>query len=175
MNNLLHFIFSLHIIFIIFFINSVNSLTIIKFPSAYTSHFGLAVVELKDFPKCDQLLRPMREKCENSYMKVVNETKLRHKMDIKSESFRRAVCCENWRMKTCIAKAAEDITECGTEMAKRYIIMSNDKAVKEDVFHKCSEHEPNPPICNSAVKPIKPATNVFFFIIISLIIIFLFS
>jgi hypothetical protein len=73
-------------------------------------------------------------------------------------------------MKACVAKEAEDIPECGTEVAKK--IMSNDKAVKEDVLHKCSVHEPNPPICNFAIKR---ATNVFSFIIISLNIIFVFS
>lgn len=149
------------------FICSVICLTFVKSPFAYISHSGLAEVDLKDFPECDHVLRPMREKFVDSYMKAVNETKLR--MDINTESFRKAVCCEYWRMKECVAKAAEDIPECGTEVAKRYVTLS------EDVFHKCSEHERNPPICNFAINPIKPATNVFFFIIISLIIIFLFS
>jgi hypothetical protein len=156
-------------LFLIFFIYCVDSLTIVKFPFTYIPLFGLADVDLKDFPKCDQRLRPMREKCENSYIKALNEIKLRHRMDINAEPFRRAVCCENWRMKACVRKAAEDIPECGREVAKK--IMSNDKAVKEDVLHKCSEHEPNPPICNFAIKQ---ATHSFFIFIISLNIIFLF-
>jgi len=98
-------------------------------------------------------------------MKAVNETKLR--LDVNTESFVKAVCCESWQMKACVAKAVEDIPECGSEVAKRYVFISNDRVIKQEVLGKCSEYEENPPICDFALKP---ATNLFFSIILSVVI-----
>jgi hypothetical protein len=70
-------------------------------------------------------------------------------------------------MKACVAKAAEDVPECGSEGAKRYVITAIDKVVMEEVLDKCFEYGENPPICDFALKP---ATNLFFSIILSLFI-----
>jgi hypothetical protein len=156
----------LSIIAIITFIYSVD-LTPVKFPLPYIPLMDSGDVYLKDFPDCDQKLRPSRDKCEYYYTKAVNETKLR--LDINTESFVRAVCCESWQMKACIAKAAEDIPECGSEVAKRYVIIASDKVVMGEVLGKCSEY--NPPICDFALEP---ANNLFYSIILSLIMIFFF-
>jgi hypothetical protein len=153
----------LSIIAIITSIYSID-LTFVKFPSDYIP----LIVYLKDFPDCDQKLKLSRDKCEYYYIKAVNETKLR--LDINTESYVRAVCCESWQMKACIAEAAEDIPECGSEVAKRYVIMANHNVVMEGVLGKCSEYKENPPICDFAHKP---ATNLSFSII-SFIMIFFF-
>jgi hypothetical protein len=73
-------------------------------------------------------------------------------------------------MKACVAKAAEGVQECGTKVAKRYEIMPNDRAIKEEVLDKCSEYGENTPICNFAIKL---ETNICFSFIISLIMTFL--
>jgi hypothetical protein len=158
---------------IIAFPNSVNSLTVAKFP-AVISHIDvishiLGDVDLEDFPDCDQYLKPLKEKCVYYYIKAVNETKLR--LDINTESFQKGLCCKSWQMKACIAEAAEGIPECGSEVTKRYLIISNDRVIKQEGLDKCSEYGENPPICDFAVKP---AINLFS-IILSLIMIFFFS
>jgi hypothetical protein len=142
----------------------------VKFPLTFIPLFDLADVDLKDFPDCDQHLKPLRDKCENHYIKAIDETKFRHRIDFNIESFRRAVFCDVWRLKTCVAKATEGIKECGPEAAKRYQIMSNDWVIDE-VLGKCSEYMENSSIRNFAVKV---ANNLFFATIISFIIIFLF-
>jgi hypothetical protein len=88
-------------------------------------------------------------------------------MDINTESFRKAVCCDSWQLKACVAKAAEDIPECGSEVAKRFVIMTNDKVVMKEVLDNCSEYGENPPICDFDNKP---ATNLFNSVILSVII-----
>ncbi len=151
----------------IVFINFVNSLTFVKFPLTYIPLIDFSNVYLRDLLDCDQHLRPMRDQCEYYYIKAVNETKLRHRMDINTESFRKAVCCDSWQLKACVAKAAEDIPECGSEVAKRFVIMTNDKVVMKEVLDNCSEYGENPPICDFDNKP---ATNLFNSVILSVII-----
>jgi hypothetical protein len=158
------------LIFSIIFLYSVNTSTFAKFPLTYIPLIDLGEVDLKDVPDCDQHLKPVKDKCENYYVRAVNETKFRLRMDINTESFRKAVCCGIWRMKACVAKAAEGIQECGTQVAKRYEIMPNDRAIKEEVLDKCSEYGENTPICDFAIKL---ATNLCLSFIISLIMTFL--
>jgi hypothetical protein len=150
------------IIAIIAFIYSVNSL-VVKFPS---DHIELADID-RNFSDCEQRLEKSRDKCEYSYIKAVNETKLR--LDINTESFQKAVCYESWQMKDCIAKAVQDIPQCRSEAAKRYLMISVDRVIKKESLGKCSEYGENPPIYDFALKP---ATNLFFSIILSLIMIF---
>jgi hypothetical protein len=153
-------------IFKIIFLYSVNSLTFTKFPLTYIPLIDLGEVDLKDVSDCDQHLRTMKDKCENYYIRAVNETKFRYWMDINTESFRKAVCCGIWRMNTCVAKAAEGIQEWETEVAKRYEVIPNDRGIKEEVLNKCSEYKENTLICDFAIKL---ATNLCFSFIISLI------
>ncbi len=142
-------------------------MTSAKFPLTYIPLIDLSNVYLKDLIDCAQHLTTIRDKCEYYYVKAVNETKLRHRMDINAEPFRRAVCCESWRMKDCVAKAAQRIPECGSEVAKRYVIKTNNNVVMEEVLSKCSEYGESLPICDFALEP---ATNVLFSIILSLFI-----
>jgi hypothetical protein len=157
---------------LIIFINSVNSLTLNKFPFSYIPLYNLTDVDLKNFSDCEQLLKPLRDKCENHYIKALDETKFRHQMDFNKESSRRAIFCDIWRLKTCVAKAAEGIQECGPEVAKRYQIMPNDKAIEDELLGKCSENAENSSIKNFAVKQ---ATNLFVSFIITLIVFLFFE
>ncbi len=153
---------------IIDFIYSVDCSPLVKFPSAY-----IPLMDLGDVIHCDQYLRPLIDDCEYYYMKAVNETKLR--FDINTESFVRAVCRESWQMKACIAKAAEDILECGSEVAKRYVIMASDKVVMGEVLGKCSEYKENPPIRDFALKPANNLFSIILYVIVTFFFYFYFT
>ncbi|XP_054162231.1 uncharacterized protein LOC128960186 [Oppia nitens] len=112
----------------------------------------LGEVDLWDNPTCESALRPLRYRCERTYKQTVNTTLHMHRMDVSTESVKRAVCCGGWLTKQCVTRAANSISVCGDKVAKLYGQLPSEAHIKHDVLDKCSEYQENSLICNYFVE-----------------------
>ena len=114
----------------------------------YIPVLNLGEVDLWDSPKCETALRPYRYRCERLYRQAVNRTLHMYRMDVSTESVKRAVCCGGWEVKHCVRRAAEQIEYCGHRVASLYAQLPNENHVKTDVLDKCSEYGEYSAICD---------------------------
>lgn len=117
--------------------------------SYYVPRIELGEVDLEIYPQCEELLAPLRHKCEAQYRRSVIDSIRRHNEDLRTESVRRATCCGIWRARQCVIDAAIAIKECGSRVASMYAELPTDRHTREEVADKCSEYDESAPICKN--------------------------